>query len=81
MAPITQILNKGVSLSDDLARYLKACGKTSVLQTKPVNPTQLKGLHFRSQNLGDIPISIQKSMNLDKALLMYEQSSKEAFLL
>ena len=37
-------LNQVLSVSDDLVRYLKACGKTSVLQTKPVNPTQLKVL-------------------------------------
>ena len=43
MAGVNQIS----SLADDVARYLnlKACGKSSVLlQTKPVNPSQLKGL-------------------------------------
>lgn len=79
MALVTQILNKGISLSDDLARYLKICGKTSVLQTKPVNPTQLKRLYFKPQVLDDIPIAMRKSMNLDEALLMYEQSSKRGF--
>lgn len=49
MAGLKQVL----SLSDDLARYLKACGKTSVLQTKPVNPTQLKGLKFVPDTIGD----------------------------
>ena len=46
-------LNSVLSLSDDLARYLKACGKSSVLQTKPVNPSQLKGLHFAPEVIGD----------------------------
>lgn len=46
-------LNQVLSLSDDLARCLKACGKTSILQTKPVNPTQLKGLKFVPDTIGD----------------------------
>ena len=32
-------VNQVFSLADDVARYLKACGKSSVLQTKPVNPS------------------------------------------
>ena len=46
-------LNSVLSLADDVARYLKACGKSSVLQTKTVNPKQLKGLRFASDAVGD----------------------------
>ena len=46
-------LNSVLSLSDDLARYLKACGKSCVLQTKPVNPSQLNGLRFAPEAIGD----------------------------
>ena len=68
MAGINQIITKGIGLvtkyaddaarvastaGDDVARYVKACGKTSVLQTKPVNPKQLKGLRFASDAVGD----------------------------
>lgn len=50
MVPLNQIIN----LSDDLARYLKACGKSSVLQTKPINSNQLKGLKFATKLNSDI---------------------------
>lgn len=50
MAPIKQIIN----LSDDLARYLKACGKKSVLQTKPITSTDLKGLRYAPELRSDI---------------------------
>ena len=43
-----------------LARYLKACGKTSVLQTKPVNPSQIKGLRFASEKIEDMSTKIFK---------------------
>ena len=46
-------LNSVLSLSDDVARYLKACGKSGVLQTKPVNPSQLKGLRFAPEAIGE----------------------------
>lgn len=36
-------VNQVFSLADDVAKYLKACGKTSV---PPVDPCQLKGLRF-----------------------------------
>ena len=49
-------LNSVLSLSDDLARYLKACGKSSVLQTKPVNPSQLNGLKLANNTLEDTVI-------------------------
>lgn len=42
MAKIDQVL----SFSKDLATYLKACKKSSVLQTKAVIPSQLKDLKF-----------------------------------
>ena len=54
-------LNSVLSLSDDLARYLKACGKSSVLQTKPVNPSQLNGLKLANNTLEDTVIISHKS--------------------
>ena len=49
MASINQIIN----LSDDLVRYLKACGKKSVLQTKPITYTDLKGLRYAPELKAD----------------------------
>ena len=49
MVSINQIIN----LSDDLVRYLKACGKKSVLQTKPITSTDLKGLHYAPELKAD----------------------------
>ena len=48
MAPINQVINKGISLADDVARYVKTCGKKSVLETKP-----FKGV-INSKELGYI---------------------------
>jgi len=36
MVPINQIVSKGFSLADDVARYVKACGKRSILETRPL---------------------------------------------
>lgn len=33
---LNQIVNKGISLAEDVARYVKACGKRSILETKPL---------------------------------------------
>lgn len=56
-------VNQVFSLADDVARYLKACGRSSVLQTKPVNPKQLKGLHFTPEIIGDT-ISVQNPLKI-----------------
>lgn len=61
MASVNQILKGTANLADDLARYLKACGKSSVLQTKPVNPSQLKGLSFTPKAIGDSIIVNKKA--------------------
>lgn len=68
MTPINQILTKGISLarkysdgttrvvtttSDDVAKYVKACGKRSVLECKPlqgkINPQGLGVVSFNGQ--------------------------------
>ena len=36
----------GMSLAQKTASWVKAAGKTSVLQTKPITPTQLQGLRL-----------------------------------
>lgn len=61
MAPINQLLNKSINLADDVAKYVKACGKTSVLQTKPVNPNQLKELRLATDMIGDTVSVVNKS--------------------
>ena len=69
-------LNQVLSVSDDLVRYLKACGKTSVLQTKPVNPTQLKGLKLAPDAIGDtvtISQKVVKNSCTDKLKLLFPQ--------
>ena len=43
----------GITFAEQCAKYAKACGKTSVLQTKPIKPTQLKGLRFAENVIGD----------------------------
>lgn len=53
-------INQVFSLADDVARYVKACGKKSILQTKPINSCQLKDLHFTPKKIGD---EIQLSIN------------------
>ena len=40
--------------ANDAARYAKACGKSSILQTKPVKPLQINGISFAPEPIGDI---------------------------
>jgi len=61
-------VNKVFSLADDVARYLKACGKTSVLQTKPVNPSQIKGLKLATKLESDVVEFSTKEIKLDDEL-------------
>lgn len=42
-----------ITFAEQCARYAKACGKTSVLQTKPIKPTQLKELKLAGNIIGD----------------------------
>ena len=42
------------SLADDIAKYVKICGKKSILETKPINSNQLKGLKFATKLDSDI---------------------------
>lgn len=60
-------LNQMFSLADDVARYLRACGKSSILQTKPVNPSQIKSLHFAPKVIGDT-VNISKTSLLHRVL-------------
>ena len=47
-------INQVFSLADDLARYVKACGKSSVLQTKPLQgKINIEGLRFAPEVIGD----------------------------
>lgn len=47
-------LNQVFSLSDDIARYVKACGKNSVLGTKLLrSKINIEGLQFASDVIGD----------------------------
>ena len=53
-------VNQVFSLADDVARYVKACGKTSVLQTKPIKVNQLKGLRFAQEKTEDLSTNFFK---------------------
>ena len=64
MAGVNQIF----SLADDVARYVKACGKTSVLQTKPINPIQLKGLRLAS-NLACDTVQLSNTSYLSESFV------------
>lgn len=46
MALVNTFITKGVNLADDLARFVGACGKRSVLQTKAINKVDIKGLKY-----------------------------------
>ncbi len=58
MAGVSQVF----SLADDVARYVKACGKRSVLECKPLQEKiDIKGLRLATDNIGDtINISSKK---------------------
>ena len=43
----------GITFAEQCAKYAKTCGKTSVLQTKPIKPTQLKELKLAKNVIGD----------------------------
>ncbi|MGN0030865.1 MAG: hypothetical protein ACI37Q_02795 [Candidatus Gastranaerophilaceae bacterium] len=43
----------GITVAEQCARYVKACGKTSILQTKPINTIQLKGLKLAPDAISD----------------------------
>lgn len=42
-------INTFLNLADDITKYAKSFGKTSLLQTKPINPQQIKGLRFKPE--------------------------------
>lgn len=46
MALINQILNESLNLAERTTRYVKACGKRSILETKPNLTSNLKGLKY-----------------------------------
>ena len=50
MARVNQIF----SLVDEVARYVNACGKSNVLQTKPINPSQIKDLRFAPEKMENL---------------------------
>ena len=61
-------VNQVFSFADDVVRYLKACGKSSILQTKPVNPSQLKGLKLATKLESDVVKFSTKEIKLDDEL-------------
>ena len=72
-------INQVFSLADDVARYVKACGKTSVLQTKPINPIQLKSLHL-SPNLACDTVQLSQSVGKHKIpRYLYHMTSVENY--
>ena len=50
MAGINQIFSLA---ADDIAKYVKLCGKRALPQTKPVSSEQLQGLHLATDAIGD----------------------------
>lgn len=71
----------GITLAEQCARYFKACGKTSLLQTKPINFTQLKGLKLASDPIYDTVTISKKAFNnpsTDKLKLLFPQSMDQS---
>lgn len=69
-------INQVFSLADDIARYAKACGKRSVLQTKPINPSQLRGLHLSSKAIGDT-LNISKRQGAENLITLTKNEAIE----
>lgn len=46
MALVNTLITKGTNFANDLARYVQACGKKSILQTKPIGKIDIKGLKY-----------------------------------
>ena len=69
MAPINQILKGSANIADDLARYLKACGKRSVLETKPIQGNiNIEGLRYAPSVTTDT-LQLSKKVNNIRAVL------------
>ena len=43
----------GLNLAQKTSAWVKATGKNSILQTKPIKPTELKDIHFAPKPIGD----------------------------
>ena len=62
-------LNQVLSFSDDLARYLKACGKRSILETKPLQGNiNIKGLRLAPSTTTDT-LHLSKRVNNIRTVL------------
>lgn len=72
MAGVNQIFN----LADDVAKYVKSCGRSCVLQTKPINPNQLKGLHLSPKVIGDT-INISKRQGVENLITLTKNEAIE----
>ena len=58
----------GMTLAERTASWVKAAGKTSVLQTKPINSTQLKGLRF-APNLACDTVQLSNTSYLSESFV------------
>ena len=57
----------GLNLAQRTASWVKATGKGSILQTKPINTAELKGIHLAQKPVGDsFSFSTQKLQELNK---------------
>ena len=75
MASFNQIGN----IADDLTRYVRACGKRSILETKPFGAIKPDDLFFEPKLLDRIPVSMQKSMSYDEAITFAKQGKLKSF--
>ena len=58
----------GINLAQKTASWVKAAGKTGILQTKPINPVKLDGLHY-SHNLtcDTVSLASKRCQEINKA--------------
>ena len=52
--------NRVGNIADDLAKYVRLCGKRSVLETKPLGAINPNDLSFEPKLIDRLPISMQK---------------------
>ena len=70
----------GITLAEQCARYAKACGKSSILCTKPVQVPNIEGLRYVRGLTRDV-VQIGKNNPFELSIEMNEQSLRECLSL
>ena len=56
-----------LNLAQKTSAWVKATGKNSILQTKPIKPTELKDIHFAPKPIGDtVSFSTKRLQEINK---------------